>query len=265
MDPSTVIIAVGDELLGGFVLDTNSHWLAQQVRDVGFPVARIEIVGDRIDSIASAIRRAVDEATADRVLVCGGIGPTTDDRTLAAVANALDRPLEVNQDALAHIEGIVQRMAAAGWVASAEVSEANRRMTMVPAGATVLFNRRGMAPGLVYPLRGAGAAPESARWLIVLPGVPRELQAMVSEELLPRYFGGGSAPHVSEVRYRFAVEAEFYEPMQALEREFPDVRVGSYPQTETRELIIRLRGDDESRVAAAVARLREMRPPPEEA
>jgi molybdenum cofactor synthesis domain-containing protein len=257
----TVIIAIGDELLGGFVLDTNSHWLAQQVRDAGFGTVHIEVVGDQVDAIVAAIQRAVANPAADRVLVCGGIGPTIDDRTLEAVAVALVRPLEVNEDALAHIEGILRRMADAGWVGSAEISDANRRMTNVPSGAeAVLFNRRGMAPGLVYALPSTPGGSDGARWLAVLPGVPRELQALVVEELLPTYFRGATAATVVEVRYRFAVEAEFFEPMRTLEREFPDVSVGSYPQTESRELIIRLRGDNDLSVAAAAAMLREIRP-----
>jgi molybdenum cofactor synthesis domain-containing protein len=256
----TVIIAVGDELLGGFVLDTNSHWLAQQVRDAGFGALHIEVVGDQVDAIVAAIHRAASNPRADRVLVCGGIGPTIDDRTLEAVAAALDRRLEVNEDALAHVEGILRRMADAGWVTSPDVSEANRRMTHVPSDpAAVLFNRRGMAPGLVYALPSAPGG-DGERWLAVLPGVPRELKALTVEELIPAYFRGGVATHVVEVRYRFAVEAEFFEPMRTLEREYPDVSVGSYPQTETRELVIRLRGADGERVAAAAAMLREMRP-----
>ena len=252
----TVIVTVGDELLGGFTLDTNSHWLAQQVREVGFPCERIEVVGDREGAIVAAVGRAVADPHAARVFVCGGVGPTTDDRTLQAVARALERPLEVNAAARAHLVGIVERMHAAGWVDSTELSEANARMASVPEGATLLNNRRGMASGLAYPLDGD-------RWLFVLPGVPREFQAIVAEEVLPRFFLGGAAPTVRELSYGYAIEAEFFEPMRLLEREFPDVSVGSYPQTETRQLVIRLRGGDPARVGAAVARLLELRPLPE--
>jgi len=256
----TVIIAVGDELLGGFTLDTNSHWLAQQVREAGFPCERIEVVGDREDAIVAAVGRAVADPRAVRVFVCGGVGPTTDDRTLQAVARALGRPLEVNAAARAHIAGIVERMHAAGWVESTELSEANARMASVPEGATLLNNRRGMASGLAYEL--PAAREDSPRWLFVLPGVPREFQAIVAEEVLPRFFLGGAAPTVRELSYGYAIEAEFFEPMRLLEREFPDVSVGSYPQTETRQLVIRLRGGDPARVDAAVARLLELRPLP---
>ena len=67
---------------------------------------------------------------------------------------------------------------------------------------------------------------------------------------------------MAELRYRYAVEAEFFEPMRRLEGEFPDVAIGSYPQTETRELVIRMRGTDPRRVEAALDRMRELRPPP---
>ncbi|HEV7677143.1 MAG TPA: molybdopterin-binding protein [Candidatus Dormibacteraeota bacterium] len=254
--PSTMIVAVGDELLGGFTLDTNSHWLAQQVREAGYPCRRIEVVADEDSEIVAAIERAVG-GSADRIFVCGGLGPTTDDRTLQAVAHALRRPIGRNPEAAAHIQGIIERMHAAGWVPTTEVSEANARMAEVPDGAVVVHNRRGMASGLAYQLAG-----DEDRWLFVLPGVPREFQAIVSEEILPRWMSGSTAPTVRELHYGFAIEASFYEPMQILEREFPDVSVGSYPQTETRRLIIRIRGGDPERVDAAARRLLELRPLP---
>ncbi|HEX6492996.1 MAG TPA: hypothetical protein VF112_05760, partial [Candidatus Dormibacteraeota bacterium] len=151
------------------------------------------------------------------------------------------------------------RLHAAGWIDSDVMTEPNRKMTVVPRGARVLTNRSGMAPGLAYPLSGEDGAD---RWLLVLPGVPRELKRLFAEEMLPAFFNEGAAPTVVELRYRYAVEAEFYEPMRRIEGEFPDVAVGSYPQTETRELVIRMRGIDPSRVEAALERLRELRPPP---
>jgi len=132
------------------------------------------------------------------------------------------------------------------------VSEANRRCAIVPVGATVLINRRGMAPPLAIDLG-------DDRYLFVLPGIPREFVTIVEEELIPGYFGGGVAPVVREVYYRSVPESEMSEPMLTLQAEFPDVTVGSYPQVEQRRLVIRLRGRDTARVDAAVARLRSMR------
>jgi molybdenum cofactor synthesis domain-containing protein len=250
----TVLIAVGDEILSGHTLDTNSNLLARAVFAAGLPARRIEVVGDDPDAIVAAVRRAHTEPGVTRIVVSGGIGPTPDDRTFGAVAQALELPLELNAIALDHIQALVRRMHDAGWVDSADVSDANRRSAMVPAGATVLPNRRGMAPALAIDL--------GDRHLFVLPGIPREFSTIVEEELLPRYFQDGERPHVTEVRYTSVPEAEMAEPLKTLEREFPDVVAGSYPQSERRELVIRLRGLDEHRVADAVARLRQLKPAP---
>jgi molybdenum cofactor synthesis domain-containing protein len=248
----TAIVMVGDEILSGHTQDSNSSFLARLAFAAGRPVAHIEVVGDDPAAIVAAILRAIDDPAVSRIAVCGGIGPTPDDRTFQAVADALGRPLELNRIAYENIEALARRMHAAGWIDKPEVSEANRRCAMVPIGSTVLINRRGMAPPLAIDLGGD-------RWLFVLPGIPREFTTIVEEELIPRYFAGGAAPVVREVHYRSVPESEMYEPMLVLEREFPDVSVGSYPHVEQRELVIRVRGHDAGRVDAAVARLRSMR------
>jgi molybdenum cofactor synthesis domain-containing protein len=248
----TAIVTVGDEILSGHTQDTNSSFLAQHAFAAGRPVAHIEVVPDQPAAIVAAIRRAIDDPDITRIAVCGGIGPTPDDRTFQAVADALGRPLELNPIAYASIEALARRMHAAGWIDKPEVSEANRRCAMVPVGATVLANRRGMAPPLAIDLG-------HDRWLFVLPGIPREFTTIVEEELIPGYFAGGTAPIVREVHYRSVPESEMSQPMLVLEAEFPDVTVGSYPHVERRELVIRLRGHEAERVDAAVARLRSLR------
>ena len=248
----TAIVTVGDEILSGHTQDTNSSLLARLAFAAGRPVVRIEVVADDPAAIIAAIQRAVDDPAITRIAVCGGIGPTPDDRTFQAVADALGRPLELNPVAYAAIEALAKRMHAAGWIDKPVVSEANRRCAMVPAGAIVLVNRRGMAPPLAIDLG-------DDRWLFVLPGIPREFSTIVEEELIPGYFAGAAAPVVREVHYRSVPESEMSQPMLVLEQEFPDVTVGSYPHVEHRELVIRLRGREEERVDAAVARLRTLR------
>ena len=214
--PATVIIAVGDEVLSGHTQDTNSAFLAARVYAAGFPVRRIEVVADRLEDVVDAVHRAVADPGVTRVVVCGGIGPTPDDRTFEAVAAALDRPLEENVTAIANITAMVSRMHAAGWIPSNVVSEGNRRSAMVPKGGLVLANRRGMAPPMAYEL-GAD------RWLFILPGVPREFTTIVDEELIPRFFTGGSASQVVEVRYRGVPEAELYTPLRRIGEDFPEL------------------------------------------
>ena len=249
--PATVIIAIGDEVLSGHTQDTNSAFLASRAFAAGFPVRRIEVVADRIEDVAAAIHRGLSDAAVTRLAVCGGIGPTPDDRTFEAVALALGRPLEENPTALASITAMVARMHAAGWIPDNVVSEGNRRCAVVPAGGLVLANRRGMAPPMAYEV-GAD------RWLFILPGVPREFTTIVEEELIPRFFTGGTAALVVEVRYRGVPEAQLYAPMRELAGEFADVAAGSYPQTEARQVIVRLRGLNRERVHAAARRMLEL-------
>jgi nicotinamide-nucleotide amidase len=251
--PATVIVVVGDEVLSGHTQDTNSSFLAARAFAAGFPVRRIEVVADRVEDVVGAIHRALADAAVTRVAVCGGIGPTPDDRTFEAVARALDRPLEENAVALAGITAIVSRMHAAGWIPNSTVSEGNRRCAMVPRGGVVLPNRRGMAPPMAYEI-----APD--RWLFILPGVPREFTTIVEEELMPRFFVGGNASLVVELRYRGVPESELYGPLRRLAEEYADVPAGSYPQTEARQVIVRLHALDGERVRAAARRMLELDP-----
>jgi len=251
--PATVIIAVGDEVLSGHTQDTNSAFLATRAFAAGVPVRRIEVVADRLEDVAAAIHRALADSEVNRIAVCGGIGPTPDDRTFEAVGYALGRPLEENAVALAGITAMVARMHAAGWIDDNVVSDGNRRCALVPAGGLVLPNRRGMAPPMAYEV-GAN------RWLFILPGVPREFMAIVEEELMPRFFAGGTASLVVEARYRAVPEAELYTPLRRLAEEYVDVAVGSYPQTEARQVIVRFRGLDPERVRAAARRMLELDP-----
>jgi molybdopterin-biosynthesis enzyme MoeA-like protein len=130
----------------------------------------------------------------------------------------------------------------AGLVDSPQVSEGNLRMASIPADPDHVFrNRRGMAPGLLYRVDG--------RRLFVLPGVPTELKSIVTEELEPEFLAGRLAATVQELRFLSAPESRFYPVMRELEESHPDISVGSYPHLETRELVIRVLGDDPKRVA----------------
>jgi nicotinamide-nucleotide amidase len=243
--PISSIVAIGDELVGGFTLDTNSHWLAERLRLLGFPVKRVTAIRDRPPEIVEQIRRELGDEEVTHVFCSGGLGPTPDDRTFSALAEALERELTVWDDTRARIERRVQRMHAAGLLDSPEVTEGNLRMARIPAGPAHVFkNRRGMAPGVVYEANG--------KQIFVLPGVPLELKAIFTEELEPEFLAKGSAATVRELRFTFAVEARFYPVMKELEQTYPDVSVGSYPNFETKELVIRCLGTDPKRVDAVI-------------
>jgi nicotinamide-nucleotide amidase len=242
-------VAIGDELVGGFTLDTNSHWLADRLRLLGFPVKRITAIRDRPHEVVDQVRRELADDEVTHVFLSGGLGPTPDDRTFAALAEALGRELIVWEETRARIERRVQRMHEAGLLDSPEVTEGNLRMARIPAEPVQVFkNRRGMAPGVVYEANG--------KQIFVMPGVPMELKGIFTDELEPQFLSEGSAATVRELRFTFAVEARFYPLMRELEQTFPDVSVGSYPNFETKELVIRCLGSDPKRVDEVIELVR---------
>jgi molybdopterin-biosynthesis enzyme MoeA-like protein len=109
-----------------------------------------------------------------------------------------------------------------------------------------------MAPGAIYEANG--------KRVFVLPGVPMELKGIFTEEIEPEFLTAGSAATVRELRFTFAVEARFYPLMRELEATHPDVSVGSYPNFETKELVIRVLGSDPKRVDEALELIKRRAP-----
>lgn len=251
--PLSSIVAIGDELVGGFTLDTNSHWMAERLRLLGYPVKRVTQVRDKPPEIVAQVHRELEDGELTDVFLTGGLGPTPDDRTFSALADALGRQLVVWEETRARIERRVRRMHEMGLLESAEVTEGNMRMARIPANPAHVFrNRRGMAPGTVYEMSG--------KRIFVLPGVPLEMKGIFTEELEPDFLAAGSAATVRELRFNFAVEARFYPLMRELEEAMPDVSVGSYPNFETKELVIRVLGADPKRVDEALTIIKRRAP-----
>jgi len=251
--PVSSIVAIGDELVGGFTLDTNSHWMAERLRLLGYPVKRVTQIRDVPGEIVAQVGLELADDQVTDVFFTGGLGPTPDDRTFAALADALGRELIIWEETRGRIERRVQRMHSLGLLESPEVREGNLRMARIPAGPAHVFkNRRGMAPGALYDVRG--------KRLFVLPGVPLEMKGIFTEEIEPQFLSNGSAATVRELRFMFAVEARFYPLMRELEATYPDVSVGSYPNFETKELVIRVLGVDQRRVEAALEEIKRRAP-----
>jgi nicotinamide-nucleotide amidase len=164
------IVSVGNELLRGEVLDTNVHWLSQQLMDLGLPVRSRITTGDRISDIAAAVGSALGGGAA-LVLVVGGLGPTIDDVTRDAIATALGRTLALDELAL---ERLRQKFAAFGY----EMPPGNRRQVEFPHGTEVLGNPWGTAPAFLVP-----CGPSR---IVALPGVPAEIKKIFSQILKPR-------------------------------------------------------------------------------
>lgn len=246
--PRSSIIVVGNEILRGFTVDTNSNWLAARLFECGYTVRLMTTVGDVDDDIVRAIHDHVAENDLSRIFVCGGLGPTPDDRTYLALAHALDRRLVYNRALGAQMQNRMFTFRMAARRGTAELNAGNRKMALLPEGAALVHNGVGMAPGLAFEL-GVG------RYLFALPGVPAELRA-VYEAIEGHYLNGEHGDVVRELHYQMVPESAFHDVMQALEREYPDVSLGSYPQTETRELILRASGPTAERVEAVLDAIR---------
>ena len=247
--PQSSIIVVGNEILRGFTVDTNSNWLAGRLFRCGYPVSLMTTVGDVDQDIVAAIDEHVGRPELARIFVCGGLGPTPDDRTYVGLARALGQPLVYRREVGAQMQNLMFLRNIAAQRGTAALNAGNRRMAMLPEGATLVHNGAGMAPGLAFELA-------RDRYLFALPGVPHELRS-VYEDIEASYLLGAHGDAVRELHYRLAPESMFHDVMRDLEREYPDVSLGSYPQTETRELILRASGQNPERVEAVINEIRD--------
>jgi len=206
------IISIGDELLRGQVVDTNSAWLAERLEALGVRLERHVTVGDGVEVIAAATIEALRDS--EVVVLTGGLGPTLDDVTRAGVAWALGVDLYEDPEALRQIEGFFVQ-------AQRSMPEANRLQAQMPRGCTVIANPRGTAPGV-------SATVGQAR-LFALPGVPAEMKAMFGQTIAPA-LGGPEARESTQTRCLHcfgAAEATIGEALAALMERGRNPEVGT--------------------------------------
>jgi len=171
------LINTGSELMLGRVLNTHQQWLCRQLADLGYFVTRQIAVADTADDIEQAVREALGRA--DFIITTGGLGPTSDDITRDRIAALLGRKLNEDPVIVAHVESFFAKR-------NRPMPASTRVQAMVPDGALVLHNAHGTAPGLALhvspnPFRTDG----KASWLVMLPGPPRELRPMFTNQVAP--------------------------------------------------------------------------------
>ncbi|MCJ7620251.1 MAG: molybdopterin-binding protein [Anaerolineae bacterium] len=177
------IIAIGNELLLGDVLDTNTNWLCKRITGIGGQVTRAALVRDEHAAIVAEIRSALDRAP-DLIITTGGLGPTGDDITMQAVGEATARPIELHAQALAMVKARYQDLVKKGYLKDPTLTDARKKMACLPRGAAALRNPVGTAPAAVLKIGDST--------LVSLPGVPEELKGIYEETLQPtlkRIFG----------------------------------------------------------------------------
>ena len=183
---SAEILCIGTELLLGNITNGNARWLAEQLAALGLPHHRQTVVGDNRERLMAAVREAAGRC---RVLITtGGLGPTPDDLTTATLAAAFDTPLVEHPEIWAEIQA---RLHARGRVCS----PSNRQQAFLPAGAQVLPNPTGTAPGMIWtPPAAAGIQPGFT--VLTFPGVPSEMEAMWRATAAPWLRAAGLAEGV---------------------------------------------------------------------
>lgn len=162
------IITIGDELLIGQTIDTNSAWMAHELNKIGVWVKRRIAVGDTRDDIWQAL----DEESRDSqiILITGGLGPTADDITKPLLCEYFGGKMIVNNEVLEHVKNIFARL-------NRPMIERNAKQAEVPDVCTVLMNARGTAPGMLFRKDG--------RVFVSMPGVPHEMKGIMTDEVLP--------------------------------------------------------------------------------
>jgi nicotinamide-nucleotide amidase len=239
------IVAVGDELLSGATIDSNGARIGRELEPLGLRVVRKTTVGDEAAAIIAAVGSALERTGA--VITTGGLGPTPDDVTKEAVAEALGRELEFREDLW---QRLLQR-----WAHRGRIPQTNRKQAEVPAGAEAFPNPRGTAPGLVVDDQQKGLC-------ILLPGPPDELEHLLANSVVP-YLAGRTKPDARRPYRRFLrtagiAESAIAEKVSARLDDLP-VDVAFLPEFDGNDIRLTGWATDEDEIASvlqeAVARL----------
>lgn len=164
------IITIGDEILIGQIVDSNSAFIAKELNLIGISVYQITSVQDDKSHILTALKEASERA--DVIILTGGLGPTKDDVTKYTFAEYFDDKLVLNEAVLKHVEELFEKYK------KNPISDLNREQAMVPSKARVLHNKNGTAPGMWME--------QGQKVFISLPGVPYEMKALMEEEVIPK-------------------------------------------------------------------------------
>ena len=243
---SAEIITIGDEILFGHILDTNTRWIGNELTAIGILPARKTSVGDRYEDIIEALTRAFDRYQV--VIVTGGLGPTKDDITKKTLCDFFGTELEMHQEALAHVTAFFAKR-------GREMIESNTLQAALPKTCRYLVNHWGTAPGMWFEKDG--------KVLVSLPGVPYEMKELMTHSVLPGLKEYFTLPVIVHHTVRTAGIGESFlaEKIASWEDSLPeDIRLAYLPSFSGVKLRLTGYGDDREIVAAALqARAEELK------
>lgn len=216
------VVVIGNEVLDGIVLDTNSNWMELRLTALGLEVKRLVSVRDDLVEIGQALNFACDSC--DVVITTGGLGPTHDDMTLEAVALALNVDREENPDAMKIIERQYRRLHAKGIVQAPDMTPSRKKMGILPIGSHPLNNEVGGAPGVLFEHEDTA--------IFCLPGVPSELKFIFNDSLVPWLQERITTRYVETiVEFDVNDESVFAPGIDTVMKKYPEVYIKSMPKT----------------------------------
>lgn len=170
------LLIIGNEILIGKTLDSNSNWMAKRISRYGHHLKRITSVDDNLDTISSALKEII-KRNPDIIITSGGLGPTFDDMTLEGIALGLDRTLELNQHAYTSIKKAYKHAHKQGILKLEGMTKEREKMAYLPQGSIPLPNTVGTAPGV--------KVKEGNISIFILPGVPTEMKSIFRNIITP--------------------------------------------------------------------------------
>ncbi len=215
--PTAEIISVGNELLIGHTLDTNSHWIAKRFTKFGWTLQRITVLRDSLAAIRDGVKGALGRKP-ELLITLGGLGPTHDDMTLKGIALALNKRLLLNAKAFAMVKVRYNAIEA-----STGLTRFRRKMATLPEGAEPLPNPIGTAPGVMIKV--------GTPWLVSLPGVPSEMKAIFTGSVIPMLRASkAEAPKEVTVGLVGIIESALAPALDRTRRAFPGLYFKSHPR-----------------------------------
>ncbi|WP_294222699.1 CinA family nicotinamide mononucleotide deamidase-related protein [uncultured Chryseobacterium sp.] len=166
---NAVLITIGDEILSGNTIDTNSNFIANELKNIGIKVLQIFTISDEIETIKKTIRTAFE--TGDVIITTGGLGPTRDDKTKKAIAEFFNDELALDEATFNHLKAYMEKRG------RLEILERNREQAFVPTRSRVFQNHFGTAPCTMME--------ENGKLLFSLPGVPYEVKPLIKDQIIP--------------------------------------------------------------------------------
>ena len=241
------VVSIGDEMTSGARVDTNSQWLSQKLGELGIKVNFHSTVGDDLQANIDVFRTAAFRA--DIVIATGGLGPTRDDLTREALSALVDRPLELRDEALQHIQSLFA-------LRNRPMPQRNRVQAMFPAESLIIDNPQGTAPGvdMTVPIRH----DRSSR-VFALPGVPAEMKRMFHETVAPRIIEmSGSTQHIQHLVLKFfgTGESDMEQRLGEMIARDREPRVGITVSAATISLRITATADSPEKCEATIAETR---------